>query len=67
MAKDKGLLSKEQFQTWVDRLTELVGSSQLSDSIGKSLLDQLRSLAPYADVKQAVFELHNQVSAELRP
>ena len=67
MAKDKGLLSKEQFQTWVDRLTELVGSSQLSDSIGKPLLDQLRSLAPYADVKQAVFELHKQVAAELKP
>jgi cytoskeletal protein RodZ len=67
MAKDKGLLSKEQFQTWVDRLTELVGSSQLSESIGQSLLDQLRSSAPYVDVKRAVFKLHKQVAAELKP
>ena len=67
LAKDKGLLSKEQFQTWVDRLNELVDSSQLSESIGKPLLDQLRSLAPYTDVKQAVFKLHKQVAAELKP
>jgi hypothetical protein len=61
----KGTLGKEQFQTWIDRLAELASSSRLPEAVWNPLLDRLREQAPYTEVKRAVFELHQQVAAEL--
>ncbi len=65
LAHGKGLLDKKQFQTWIERLTELAGNSALPESVWKPLLDGLRTQAPYAQVKQDIFKLHRQAKAKL--
>ena len=64
-ALGRGLLDQEQFQAWVDRLAELAGHSDLPAATWGPLLDALRNQAPYAEVKRAVFKLHQQAAAEL--
>jgi hypothetical protein len=43
----------------------LANGSQLPEAVWNPLLEKLRVHAPYAEVKQAVFELHKQVASEL--
>ncbi len=65
MAQGKGLLDKEQFQAWIDRLAELADRSRLPEPVWSPLLEGLRKQAPYAEVKRAVLKLHQQVAEDL--